>query len=133
MPDLSRIKEREKLKPKLGDEPHWQRLRQGCYIGFRPSKKGKRGTWFARAYNPETNRNSRKRLGDYGTLSGHDVFNQAKADAENWVETVEGGGERTRDMVTVKNACEAYLEQKPNSISEGVFRVFPLCLCIFNF
>ena len=30
MPDLSRIKEREKLKPKTGDEPHRQRLRQGC-------------------------------------------------------------------------------------------------------
>lgn len=66
LPDLSRIKEREKVKPKAGDEPHWQRLRQGCYVGFRPSKKGKRGTWFARAYDPDGNNYRRKALGDYG-------------------------------------------------------------------
>jgi len=96
MPDLSRIGEREKLKPKKGDEPHWQRLRQGCYLGYRPSKKKVGGTWFARVYDPDTNRNSRKRLGDYGALSGHDVFRQAKADAETWAETVESGGERAR-------------------------------------
>lgn len=122
MADLSRIGEREKLKPKTGDEPHWQRLRQGCYLGYRPSKKKAGGTWFARVYDPDTNRNSRKRLGDYGTLSGHDVFKQAKADAEAWAETVESGGERARDMVTVKDACEAYLKEKPGSIAEGVFR-----------
>lgn len=122
MPDLSRIGDREKLKPKAGDEPHWQRLRQGVYLGYRPSKKKAGGTWFARFYDADTNRNARKRLGDYGTLSGHDVFKQAKADAETWADTVESGGERARDMVTVKDACEAYLEQKPGSIAEGVFR-----------
>jgi integrase len=122
MPDLSRIGDREKLKPKAGDEPHWQRLRQGVYLGYRPSKKKAGSTWFARFYDPEANRYFRKRLGDYGTLSGHDVFKQAKADAETWAETVESGGERARDLVTVKDACEAYLEQKPGSIAEGVFR-----------
>lgn len=122
MPDLSRIGEREKLKPKAGDEPHWQRLRQGCYLGYRPSRKKAGGTWFARVYDPDTNRNARKRLGDYGTLSGHDVFKQAKADAETWAETVETGGERARDLVTVVDACEAYLKQKPGAIAEGVFR-----------
>jgi len=122
MPDLSRIGEREKLKSKAGDEPHWQRLRQGVYLGYRPSKKKAGGTWFARFYDADANRNARKRLGDYGTLSGHDVFKQAKTDAEIWAETVESGGERARDRVTVKDACEAYLEQKPGSIAEGVFR-----------
>ncbi|MXO66588.1 tyrosine-type recombinase/integrase [Altererythrobacter endophyticus] len=122
MPDLSRIGEREKLKPKAGDEPHWQRLRQGVYLGYRPSKKKVGGTWFARFYDPEANRNIRKRLGDYGTLSGHDVFKQAKADAEMWAETVESGGELARNMVTVKDACEAYLIERPGSIAAGVFR-----------
>ena len=122
MPDLSRIGEREKLKPKTGDEPHWQRLRQGVYLGYRPSKKKAGGTWFARCYDAETNRNSRKRLGDYGKLTGHDVFKQAKADAETWAAMVESGGELARDMVTVKDACEAYLKEKPGSIAEGVFR-----------
>ncbi len=122
MPDLSRIGERDKLKPKAGDEPHWQRLRQGCYLGYRPSKKKVGGTWFVRVYDPDTSRNSRKRLGDYGTLTGHEVFKQAKLDAEAWAETVESGGERARDMVTVFDACEAYLKQRPGSIAEGVFR-----------
>lgn len=122
MPDLSRIGGREKLKPKSGDEPHWQRLRQGSYVGFRPSKKGKQGTWFARAYDPDTNAYRRKRLGDYGSLSGHDVFTQAKLDAEGWAETVESGGVRASELVTVKDACEAYLKEKPGSIAEGVFR-----------
>lgn len=122
MTDLSRIGEREKLKPKAGDEPYWQRLRQGVYVGYRPSKKKAGGTWFARFYDADSNRNARKRLGDYGTLSGHDVFKQAKADAEVWAEAVETGGERARGMETVKDACEAYLEHSPGSIAEGVFR-----------
>ncbi len=122
MADLSRIGGRERLKPRPGNEPHWQRLRQGVYLGYRPSRKSAGGTWFARFYDADANRNARKRLGDYGTLSGHDVFNQARADAEAWAETVESGGERARDMVTVKDACEAYLEQRPGAIAEGVFR-----------
>ncbi|TKB30879.1 MAG: integrase, partial [Mesorhizobium sp.] len=51
--DLSKIGDRGRLKPKAGDEPHWQRLRAGCYVGFRPSRKGGRGTWFARAYDAD--------------------------------------------------------------------------------
>ena len=103
-------------------EPHWHRLRQGVYLGYRPSKKTDGGTWFARFYDADRNRNKRKRLGDYGTLTGHDVFKQAKNDVEAWAATVESGGERARDMVTVKDACLAYLEERPNSIAEGVFR-----------
>ena len=122
MPDLSRIGDRDRLKPKSGDEPHWHRLRQGVYLGYRRSKKIDGGTWFARFYDADTNRNKRKRLGDYGTLTGHDVFKQAKTDAEAWAAIVESGGELARDMVTVKDACLAYLEEKPNSIAEGVFR-----------
>jgi integrase len=122
MPDLSRIGEREKLRPKAGDEPHWQRLRKGCYLGYRPSRKRAGGTWHARVYDPETNKNIRKALGAYGALKGHDVFKQAKADAEAWADAVESGGERPRDMVTVKDACEAYLKERPSSIAEGVFR-----------
>jgi integrase len=127
MTDLSRIGERERLKTKPGDEPHWQRLRQGCYLGFRPSKRGGKGTWFARAYDPDTRKNRRKPLGDYGSLFGHDIFRQAKQDAESWAETVESGGVRAQELVTVADACKAYLAEKPGSIAEGVFRrhVYP--------
>lgn len=30
MVDLGIIGERERLKPKKGDEPHWQRITNGC-------------------------------------------------------------------------------------------------------
>lgn len=125
--DLSKIGERERLKPRKGDEPHWQRLRAGCFIGFRPSKRGGKGSWFARAYDPDEGGYSRKALGDYGGLSGHDVFSQAKRDAEEWAETVESGGVRSHNLVTVADACRAYLVEKPGTIAEGVFRrhVYP--------
>lgn len=122
MTDLSKITAREKLKPNKGDEPHWQRLRVGCYVGFRPSRKGGKGTWFARAYDQDKLKYSRKALGDYGALSGNDVFNQAKRDAEAWADQVEGGGVRAEKVETVADACRAYLKEKPGLIAEGVFR-----------
>ena len=122
MPDLSRIGDREKLKPKMGDEPHWHRLRQGVYVGYRPFKKIAGGSWFARFYDADTHRNRRKALGDYGTLAGHEVFKQARNDAEKWAASVESGGELAREMITVRDACDAYLKDKANPIAEGVFR-----------
>lgn len=91
-------------------------------MGYRPSKKTSGGTWFARFYNADTNRKRRKAPGDYGALSGHEAFKQAKIGAENRAAAVESGGELAREMVTVRNAGEAYLEDKPSSIAEGVFR-----------
>ena len=122
MADLSRIGNRDGLKPKAGDEPHWQRLRAGCYLGFRPSRKGGRGTWFARTYVQETMKYARKALGDYGALTGNDVFTQAKKDAEAWADQVESGGVVAEKIETIADACRAYLKEKPGSIAEGVFR-----------
>lgn len=122
MADLSRIGERDRLKPRKGDEPHWQRIRHGCYLGFRPSKRGGKGTWFARAYDADKLKYRRKALGDYGTLAGHEVYNQARRDAETWGETVESGGVLSAKIVTVADACRVYLSEKPGTIAEGVFR-----------
>lgn len=122
MIDLSKIGDRERLKPRPGDEPHWQRLRAGCYLGFRPSKRGGRGTWLARAYDADANIYRRNPLGDFGSLTGNDVFAQAKRDAEAWAEKVESGGTRAEKLDTVADACRSYLKAKPGSIAEGVFR-----------
>ncbi len=122
MADLSKIGARNLLKPRKGDEPHWQRLRAGTYLGFRPSKRGGRGTWFARAYDVDADKYRRQPLGDYGSLDGNEVFTQAKRDAEAWADRVESGGVRTEKIETVANACRAYLDAKPGSIAEGVFR-----------
>lgn len=122
MTDLSKIGKREELKPRGGDEPHWQRLKAGCYLGYRPSKRGGRGTWFARAYDAEAAKYRRRALGDYGSHIGNDVFSQAKRDAEGWADTVESGGVRPEKVETVADACRAYLKVRPGSIAEGVFR-----------
>ena len=120
--DLSRITARDKLKPRAGDEPHWQRLRVGCYLGFRPSRKGGKGTWFARSYDQERLKYTRKALGDYGTLTGNDIFNTAKKDAEAWADQIQSGGVQTEKMETVADACRSYLKEKQSSIAMGVFR-----------
>ncbi|MER9450102.1 tyrosine-type recombinase/integrase [Mesorhizobium sp. M0254] len=120
--DLSRIGDRGRLKPRAGDEPHWQRLRVGCYVGFRPSRKGGKGTWFARTYDADKFKYVRKPLGDYGMLDGNEVFTHAKKDAEAWANQVESGGVRAEKVETVTDACKAYLKDRPGSIAEGVFR-----------
>jgi len=120
--DLSRIGARNALKSRPGKEPHWQRLRAGCYVGYRPSKRGGKGTWFARAYDEDSGKYCRKGLGDYGTLSGNDVFTTAKQDAEAFAELVETGGLRAEKLETVADACRAYLAEKPGSIAAGIFR-----------
>lgn len=121
--DLSKIGERKELKMRPGDEPHWQRLRSGCYVGYRPSKLQKEiGTWFARAYDADALKYRRLALGDYGTLDGHDVFKQAKRDAEAFAEAVESGGLAPEKVETVADACRSYLKHKPGVIAEGVFR-----------
>lgn len=122
MADLSKIGERERLKPKQGDEPHWQRLRAFSYLGYRPPKRGGRGTWFARAYDADSGKYRRKALGDYGRSLGHEVFTTARKDAEAWAEQVETGGVRSVEIETVGDACRAYLKVRPGAIAEGVFR-----------
>ena len=65
--DLSRVGAREAIKPRPGNEPHWQRIRAGCFLGYRPSRQDGAGTWIARVYDEQT-RNERKALGDFGSL-----------------------------------------------------------------
>ncbi len=113
MADLSKIGERERLKSRNGDEPHWQRLRSGCFVGYRATKRGGKGSWFARAYKPDSGKYLRKALGDFGGLAGHEVFAQAKRDAELWADQVESGGIQARKFETVGDACDAYCDEKP--------------------
>src|SRR5690606_3202940 len=120
--DLSKIGERDRMRPRADKEPYWQRLRAGCFVGYRPSKRGGRGSRVARAYDEDAARHRRKGLGRYGSLTGHDVFTAAKKDAEAFAELVETGGVRAEKVETVADACREYLKEKPGSIAEGVFR-----------
>lgn len=108
--DLSKVGERERLKAQR--EPHWQRLRPGCFLGFRPSKRGGRGTWIARVYDEDSGKYRLKALGDFGTLPGNQMFSAAKKEAEALADLVDTGGQVRANVVTVADACREYANNR---------------------
>lgn len=117
--DLSKVGAREKLKLKAGNAPHFQRLRAGLFLGFRPGAD----TWIARA-RADRGDYQTKSLGDFAELPGNERFGAAKKDAEAFGDLVETGGVRPADLETVSDACRAYLATVAdgNGIASGVFR-----------
>ena len=104
--DLSKVKEREALPSQR--EPHWQRIRPGCFLGYRPSAKAGAGTWIARAYDEDQRTYRLKAIGDFGTLPGRDRFSDAKREAEAFAAIVEAGGHTEEKIETVEEACQRY-------------------------
>lgn len=113
--DLSRVKERETIRPRR--EPYWHRLRQGCFLGYRPAVAGKTGRWIARAYEEEGRAYKCKALGDFGRLQPSERFAAAKRAAEEFAELIESGGYRQNDIETVADACRAYALSRPEAES----------------
>ena len=111
--ELSKVGAREQLKPQR--EPHWQRIKAGCYLGFRPSQQGGKGSWIARVYDADASRYRVKSLGDFGTLAGNEMFAAAKKQAEALAELVEAGGEVRRKIETVADACRDYGKSRPEA------------------
>jgi len=111
--DLSKVGNRERLK--VQREPHWQRLRAGCFLGFRPSKRGGTGTWIARAYDEDTGKYRIKSLGDFGMLLGNEMFAAAKKEAEALAEIIEAGGEVRAKIECVADACREYAKTRPEA------------------
>ncbi|WP_328600554.1 tyrosine-type recombinase/integrase [Pontixanthobacter aquaemixtae] len=118
MADLSNVTTRNGLKPRISgkqsktNDPYWQKLFAGCFIGYRASEKvsGKsaNGTWFARVTDPDTGKYKKKKLGDYGELEPSRRFKAAKDAAEEYAKLVETGGELTPEIQTVADACRDY-------------------------
>jgi hypothetical protein len=114
--DLSRVKEREALRSRR--EPHWQRLRPGCFLGYRASARQGSGTWIARGYDEDQRCYRLKALGDFGTLPARDQFAAAKKEAEAFVEAIQSGG--VVKVETVEAACRRYVTF--NAEAGGRFR-----------
>lgn len=104
MTDLSTVRAREKLTPQR--EPYWQKLATGAFLGFRPSKIGKGGTWIARFYDPVSHRKPIKALGDFGSLPDSERYSAASKEARDWFAHLAGGG--SEKSITVRKACERY-------------------------
>lgn len=116
--DLSKVKDRDALAPRR--EPYWQRLRPGCFLGYRPSFREGIGTWVARAYDEELRAYRLKAVGDYGSLSGRDRFVVAKKEAEDFAALVETGARVELAAETVRDACEQYAEVRAEA--DGRFK-----------
>ncbi|MCH8617474.1 tyrosine-type recombinase/integrase [Sphingomonas sp. SM33] len=116
--DLSKVSEREALKARR--EPYWQRLRPGCFVGYRPAAKGGAGTWIARAYDEEARRYQLKALGSFGEAVARDRFTLAKQAAEAFAAKVEGGSVNNTKIETVEDACREFA--KHNTEAAGRFR-----------
>jgi len=112
--DLSKVGRRGELKAQR--EPHWQRLRTGAFLGFRPSQRGGPGTWIARSYDADAGKYKMRSLGDFGTLPGNEQFAAAKKEAEAFADQVESGGIANCHVkiVTVKDACADYARTHAN-------------------
>lgn len=113
--DLSKVRNREKLA--VQHEPHWQRLRIGCFLGFRVSKVGGQGTWIARVYDEDSGKYRVKSLGDFGALAENAKFAAAKKEVERQADIIEAGGAIVEKIVTVKDACQSYAKVKPEAQS----------------
>lgn len=113
--DLSRVTARGDLKCLPKGEPHWQRIKPGCYVGFAPSAKDGEGTWHTRAYDPETRRYRRKAFGAFPELPGNAKFAAAKLQAERFSELVESGGHSETKIETVADACAEYAKGRPEA------------------
>lgn len=110
--DLSRVNARDDLKCLAKGEPHWQRIKPGCFVGFAPSAKEGEGTWHARAYDPDTRRYQRKSFGAFPQLAGNAKFAAAKKEAERFADLVETGGLGEAKIETVADACREYAKSK---------------------
>lgn len=111
--DLSKVKEREALKSTR--EPYWQRIRPGCFLGYRPSAREGTGTWIARAYDEDRRAYRLMALGDFGGLPGRDRFAAAKLETEKFFDLVESGGRIEVGVETVEDACRHYVATNPEA------------------
>jgi integrase len=120
MADLSKVGEREALNPRR--EPYWQRLRPGCYLGYRPSAKGGAGTWIARAYAEESHAYRLKSIGSFADNPPRDRFGLAKQAAETFATRVEQGSDSDEKIETVEDACRRFATDRKDD--EARFRRF---------
>jgi integrase len=113
--NLPKVEDRSKLKPRR--EPYWQRIVAGNYIGFRKMTAGSAGAWVARSRDPETGKQQHRALGDFDNLPPSQRYDAAKRAAEEWFVHLAGGG--TTEVLTVKQACEAYVKHVRESRSDA--------------
>lgn len=111
MPSIVSVTDREALKPRR--DPYWARLTKGCYVGFRKMTRSTDGTWLARFLDENDGKQRYRSLGSYLEHPPSERYDRAKRDAEGWFAQLGMGG--TAELVTVRRACEHYVEHLKQS------------------
>ena len=106
--------------------PYWQKISNGCALGFRKMSKQSEGTWLAQFYDPSTQKQIRQSIGSFSEFVPNLRFDQAKKKAENFFQHLKQGGNHA--VLSVKDACKRYCtalvekgEVKNSSDIEGRF------------
>lgn len=103
--NIQTVSGRAKLAPRR--EPYWERVGQGCYLGYRCMTPGKPGTWMARHYDEATGSKPTKALGDFADQPDNRRYDLAKAAASDWFTHLKRGG--AKKSHTVGDAVDEYL------------------------
>jgi len=103
---IDTVASRAKLKPRR--EAYWQRVRKGCFVGYRKMTVSGHGTWLARVRDEEVGRKQVfKPLGEFGDLAEHLRFDEAAKAALAWFDHIGRGG--AARAATVAGACSRYV------------------------
>ena len=105
MPNLSKVSDRTKLTPRR--DPYWQRLAQGCHIGYRRMTAESAGHWTARWYDTTTRKYVSQALGSFDELPPTDRYDAACRAAQAWFAHLGKGGSAAGG--TVRDICMAYV------------------------
>lgn len=103
---LTKVTDRAKLKPRR--DPYWQKVRKGCFMGFRKMTATSEGTWLARARDELTEKQLHHSLGDFADLSPSERYDKALRAAEAWFTHLNRGG--STELITVGAACKRYVQ-----------------------
>jgi integrase len=102
MTDLSRKRDRERLKPRPA--PYFQRLDKGRYLGFRRAKVYDRSTWLVRL----RDRDGQQHPAPLPNIHVDD-FDGAKKAAEKWLKQIGSAPVLRATRGTVKDGLQCYL------------------------
>ena len=96
----------KKLTPRRA--PYWYRLGLGQHVGLRVTGEG-HAIWQAKAYDPATQKEAYRSLGDFSGIPANERYTEAVKAARDWFTHLGRGGRS--DAITVRQACAQYVER----------------------
>jgi integrase len=118
MPNFSKVIDRQKLKPRR--DPYWIKISSGCYLGFRKMKSNSSGSWTARFFDSNTQKQAYKALGDLSEHQDHLRYDIALKEAQKWFTHLGKGGSSTE--TTINDACHRYLDHLKTNKGDKSYR-----------